>query len=58
MIVMITIIKNYIQCDECNTHLSYDNKDTYISYNWNHTHQVLYVDCPKCGNTIAIKRIE
>ena len=58
MIVMITIIKNYIQCDECNTHLSYDEEDTYISWNWNHQYRVLYVDCPKCDNSIPIKRIK
>jgi len=54
---MITIIKNHIQCDECNAHLSYDKEDTYISWNWNHKYRVLYIDC-KCGNPIAIKRIE
>ena len=52
------IIKNYIQCDVCKSQLNYDNEDTYISYNWNHTYRVLYVDCPKCNNAIAIKRIE
>ena len=51
------IIKNYIQCDVCKSQLSYDNEDTYISYNWNRTHRVLYVNCPKCGNAIVIKRI-
>jgi len=55
---MITIIENHIQCDECNTHISYNKEDTYISWNWNHKYRVLYIDCPRCGNSIAIKRID
>ena len=55
---MITIIKDYIQCDECGAHLSYDKEDTYISFNWNRKYRILYIDCPKCGNSIVIKRVE
>ena len=55
---MITIIENYIQCDECQTHLGYNIEDTYIAYNYNHKFKVLYLDCPKCGNAIPIKRLE
>lgn len=55
---MITIIDNYIQCDECGAHLGYNIlKDTYVSFNWNHRYKVLYLDCPKCGNAIAIERL-
>lgn len=55
---MITIIKNHIKCDECNAHLSYDEEDTYISWSENHKYRVLYIDCPKCGNSIGIKIIK
>lgn len=55
---MISIIENYIKCDECGVHLSYDKNDAYVSWNWNHKFQCLYLDCPKCGNAIPIKRIE
>lgn len=55
---MVLKIKNYIQCDECNAHLSYNKEDTYISWNWNHKHKFLYVDCPICGNAIAIKEYQ
>ena len=54
---MVIVINNYIQCDECKSHLGYDEEDTYISWNWNHRYKVVYVDCPKCGNSIAIDRI-
>lgn len=55
---MINIIKNYIQCDECSSHLSYDKKDTYIAYNWMHTRRIEYIDCPNCGNSIPIKEFK
>jgi len=55
---MITVINNYIQCDECGRDLAYDNSDTYESWNWNHRYRVIYLDCPKCGNSIAIRRLE
>jgi len=55
---MISIIENYIKCDECGVHLSYDETDTYVDWNCTHKFQCLYLDCPKCGNSIPIKRIE
>ena len=55
---MITVIDNYIQCDECGAHLGYNKKDTFVSFNWNHKYKVLYLDCPKCGNAIAIKTLD
>lgn len=55
---MINIIKNYIQCDECGSHLSYDKEDTYIAYNWMHTRRIEYIDCPNCGNSIPIKEFK
>lgn len=55
---MITLIKDYIQCDECGARLGYDKfEDTYVSFNWNHRYKVLYLNCPKCGNAIAIERL-
>lgn len=55
---MVNLIKNYIQCDDCGSHLSYNKEDIYIDYNWRHTHRIEYIDCPNCGNSVAIKRID
>lgn len=55
---MISIIENYIKCDECGVHLSYEENDAYVSWNYNRKFRCLYLDCPKCGNSIPIKRIE
>lgn len=55
---MVRILKNYIQCDECKSHLSYDKNDVYIAWNWLHTHKVHYVNCPKCDNDIYIEQFK
>ena len=54
---MITVIENYVQCDECGKHLSYGMEDTEVSWNWNHKYQIRYLKCPNCDNDIPIKRL-
>ena len=54
---MVEVIKNYIKCDGCNAHLSYDKEDTYEAYNAFRTYRVLYLDCPKCNYHIPIRRV-
>lgn len=55
---MVRILKNYIQCDACKAHLSYDEDDIYTSWNWLRTHILHYLNCPNCDNDICIEQFE
>lgn len=55
---MLERIENVIQCDECNSHLSYEEDDIEVSWNWNHKFRAKYIKCPICGNDICIGRIK
>ena len=55
---MVKVIKNYVRCDDCGSHLSYSNEDWFIDFNWNRTHRYKYIRCPKCGADIAIEECD
>lgn len=43
-----------VVCDNCGAHVLIESKkkDTFMSYNWNHTKYLRYITCPCCGNDV------